>query len=426
MASGKPTTRDPASPAKPRRVFIDSANWSCRPNLMTTARLMRYLRRQDHLVVRRPEEADMIVINSCGFIQDLEDRSRALYRSYAAAHPKATVVFAGCLSRLGDVPEGIDGPVLADIEQIGPLLGENNGFEGIGVFLDDVVFSDICASDVDMRYAPANPRLLDFALRRLVPCFERSRRNRRLLRVMKTEGFFQAADQENAAVEISRGCVFNCHYCIIKKARGGLRSRPPRDVLADVDHLARSTGEVRLVADDCGSYGQDIGTSLLELINEIHSCHPQLALSINYLNPTWLERDHSGYVEAFKRVSIPSVNVSMQTCSQSLLSAMNRHYSASGALEAVDRIRSVSPDTIVFSHFIVGHPGESWRDFALTLRRTGCFDFISIFRYSPRQDTVSASMADQVSDRTTAARYHLLLNAMRLRILLRLLRHQWF
>jgi len=206
-------------------------------------------------------------------------------------------------------------------------------------------------------------------------------------------------------IEISRGCTGNCSYCIIKKAKGKIHSRKIENIIADIEKRYSSSKNLYLVADDCGCYGVDIGSNLVELIYEINERFPDLSITINYLNPNHLQRYSDEYIKLFKEVNIDVVLTPLQSGSNRIVKNMNRDYDIDKVIKIVGQIRNISPKTLIFSHFIIGYPGESTMDFLKTLSVSKHFDYPMSFIYSDVKGTISSSLSHKKSKFVAISRF---------------------
>jgi tRNA A37 methylthiotransferase MiaB len=206
-------------------------------------------------------------------------------------------------------------------------------------------------------------------------------------------------------VEIGSGCVGNCRYCIIKKAKGKPVSRKPEDILNDIAKIYSPGKQLDLVADDCGCYGIDLGTSLPELLLTINDKHPDISMDITYLSPWWLTKQKEEYIRIFKELNINSINISMQSGSDKVLAGMNRNYTVQEILGIIEKLKSISPQTGFWTHIMVGFPGEVWSDFWKTLVMATHFYAVHAFAYSPRRGTESAALKNNNGKFTITLRY---------------------
>lgn len=370
---------------KSYKVYIDSPTWMCEGNLIESSRICRYMLQNGHEVIDNPSEADYIVINSCGFIKAREDDSVYLFKYYnSQKKEKALIIMFGCLIKINE-------DLINSLDVIPIDFGEGYKFDKI--FYDKVKFADIAPYCDDFtrqklfmeKRAFEESKVVSFIFTRfMLPFSKKVRLNfRRLIdRVtFKTKNL----------VEIGRGCVFNCSYCVIKKAKGNVSSRPIKDIISDIENLHDTKRNLFLVADDCGSYGLDIKTNLFELLYEIKKKFPDLSIELDAINPFWLEKYTNEYIKLFSDVNIKFAVIPVQSGSNKIIKDMNRKYDINNVIKIIKKIKKASPKTIVYTHFIIGYPRENIIDFIRTLFCVVHFDLPIILIYSGHKDNTSLS-----------------------------------
>ena len=202
----------------------------------------------------------------------------------------------------------------------------------------------------------------------------------------------------NFFVKIGEGCVGNCSYCIIKKAKNRIISRKIEDILLDIKNNIDEQKEknIVLIADDCGSYGIDIGTNIIELLFQIGNHFPSLGIDIYYLYPKWIEKMGNKLLNIFKQVNINSINIPIQSGSLKVLKSMNRSYDLERIFQFINMLKKISPETMVFTHYLVGFPGESFKDFLKTISTIPYFHNFYPFAYSSRKGTKSNEFPNEI------------------------------
>jgi len=194
-----------------------------------------------------------------------------------------------------------------------------------------------------------------------------------------------------SVVNISEGCKGNCSYCITKKARGHLKSRPPEEVAKEVRlRLEEGAVEVQLGSQDASAYGMDMGSSLPELLNMINEIPGYYKLRVGMMNPSTLEPVLDDLVKSYKNPNIYKfVHLPVQSGSDSVLERMNRFYKAEDFARITARLRRGIPDLTLHTDVIVGFPNETEDDFRATkdLMRTIQPDKINVTRFSSRPHT---------------------------------------
>lgn len=210
-----------------------------------------------------------------------------------------------------------------------------------------------------------------------------------------------------AIVPISEGCLGSCSYCIVKRARGDLKSYPPESI-ADEIKSAVSSGakEVWLTSQDCGAYGSDIGSSLPELLEKVCGIEGEFMVRAGMMNPNHAKKNLEELIDAYKHEKIYKfLHVPVQSGDDEVLKDMNRHYSVADFIAVIDAFRKDIPGITISTDVIVGYPTEDEDAFKKTtalLKRTRP-DVLNISRFWPRPRT-PAERLRQLPGRVTNQR----------------------
>jgi tRNA-2-methylthio-N6-dimethylallyladenosine synthase len=314
-----------------------------------------------------PEEADVLVLNTCT-IREKPDTRFAAHMGNAAKlkreRPGTVVAVGGCYAeaqreRLFELYPDVDvafGP--GTISHLGDWLGAG----GEGVERGSFGIAE------ERAFAAALPE----------------RRERR----------FQAW------VQVSMGCNSVCSYCIVPAVRGRETSRRPGEILAEVHRLAEEgVREVTLLGQNVNSYGRDVGSSFAELLRAVDSVEGIERIRFTSPHPKDFRRDVIAAMAECAAVC-EHAHLPVQSGSTRVLKAMRRTYSRERYLELVRDLRAGIPDLALTTDIIVGFPGETEDDFCETLEvveEVG-FDGAFTFVYSPRVGTEAALMPAQVAD----------------------------
>lgn len=382
------------------KIFIDSARWECSPNLVICSRLHQYLVDNGHIVIEEPEESDYIIVNSCGVTDRGKNRTLNIVQKHINQKEDHTsIILFGCLMDI-DLEVAHDLNVITigfkDSQRLDKIFFKKKQFKDTKPICNDELRKELVKGKHSTAIIPTDDPIkiafLDLHLYLLSsPLIFLSRRARRRYYQMKNRF------SNNIFIEISKGCTGHCNYCLVKKAKGKVQSRDIKQILQDIKQLYDPSKELFLVADDCGCYGVDKGSTIIQLLEAIHEKFPDLGLKINYIDPGYFLKYSEEFLRIFQTMKISVAMIPLQSGSQKVLGKMNRIYDATRALGVIKRIRSVSPETIINSHFIVGHPGETWKEYFKTLAAARFFDYPAPFEYSRNKSTVSAEMPDQVS-----------------------------
>jgi len=327
----------------------------CAKNLVDSERLLARLAQAGGLVGASPEEADVILVNTCGFIAPARAESLEVIRSYGelkAESPDLKLLVLGCL-----VERDRDA-LLAEL----PLV---DGFFGVDDHANIVTACDLAAQDDD------GARLL------LTPA-------------------------HTAYLRISEGCDNACTYCTIPAIRGSFRSRPPDEVLHEArDLVSGDARELNLIGQDTTSYGKDLpGISSIErLLREIAAIEDLRWLRLLYAHPAHLS-DSLIEVMAETPKVCRYVDLPLQHLDDEILRRMGRGVTQAETLTLIEKLRSRMPDVTIRTTFIVGFPGETEAQFEelLSLVAALRFDHVGAFAYSREAGTPAADFSGQVPE----------------------------
>jgi ribosomal protein S12 methylthiotransferase len=200
-------------------------------------------------------------------------------------------------------------------------------------------------------------------------------------------------------VLIAQGCSNQCSYCNIKRCKGEVRSEPAGTILAQIRNgLSLGVQEFTLLADDCASYGHDLGTDLVQLIEQLFTAGHGFSLKLGYVYPQFILKHLSGLKRIFETGRIRYLNIPVQSGSQRILELMNRRYPIDGVMEAVRELHDVAPRTTFCTHLMINFPTESHDDFLMSLRVADGFDEVLFLHYSDNQDTAAADLLPKVPE----------------------------
>ena len=201
-----------------------------------------------------------------------------------------------------------------------------------------------------------------------------------------------------AAVNIATGCIGDCSYCIVKKARGELTSKPIPEIKQEVTKLiSNGIWEIQLAGQDTACYGLDTGYSLPELLDEISNIPGDFRIRVGMMNPAAAKNITGELIEAYRNEKIYKfLHLPVQSGSDTVLEDMRRHYKTEDYRKIISAFRSSYPDGIVSTDFIVGYPTERGEDFQHTLallREVQAFK-VNITRFSPRPHTKASQLKE--------------------------------
>lgn len=326
-------------------------------------------------------DADILIVNTCGFIESAIDESiDAILElaQYKTGGRCRRLIVAGCL------PERFR-------EDIAPTLPEVDVFLGTGACPQIVAAAlDLPADGQNLILPPpeANP-LQQHGARRIT------------------------TDSPSIYLKVTEGCNRRCTYCIIPTLKGRLRSRPMDDILMEAQHLIKAGyREIVLIGQDTGSYGSDLPApaSLDRLLAEIAPLSPDTWFRFLYGSPDRTSDALLETVAAFDNIC-PYFDVPVQHVSEKILKRMGRNGDAAGLRRLFDRIRSTVPDAALRTTLMVGFPGETAGDFDQLMGFVDAvgFDHVGVFTYSDAGDLASHHLSGHVSGKTAQKRYDALM-----------------
>ncbi|MDI6711821.1 MAG: 30S ribosomal protein S12 methylthiotransferase RimO [Anaerosomatales bacterium] len=359
--SSSPTTaeRDAKAPA------VAFVTLGCPKNEADSDRMAGLLA-QSFRIATEIDEADVLVLNTCAFIQSaVEEAIDEVLAAieWRAARPGRRLVVAGCLpSRYGEDLAA----ELPEVDAFVPVAEEESIVS---------VVSDLVA--VSASRAAAGPDV------RAVPL-------------------------PTAYLKVSDGCDRRCAYCTIPAIRGPHRSRSRSEVLAEARMLIEAgVKEIVLVGQDVTRWGSDLSgrPSFAQLVSDVASLDGDYRVRLMYLQPDGVTHELLRAIAEHPRVC-RYLDVPVQHASRTVLRAMGRGGDARSLLALVERIREALPDATLRTTVMLGFPGETRRDVEELHRflRAARFDYVGVFAFSPEEGTAAASLPGQVPLRTRRAR----------------------
>ncbi|MFT4045759.1 MAG: 30S ribosomal protein S12 methylthiotransferase RimO [Solimonas sp.] len=366
----------PQKGAAPKVGFV---SLGCPKALVDSERILTQLRAEGYETTPTYDAADVVVVNTCGFIDDAVAESLDAIGEAMAENGR--VVVTGCLGA---------GPKSAIVREKFPDLLSISGPQDYVSVMNAVHTAVPPAHDpfVDLLPSPKN----DAIGIKLTP-------------------------KHYAYLKISEGCNHKCSFCIIPSMRGRLASRPVGEVLAEAEKLVKSgVQELLVISQDTSAYGADLKyakgvwrdreyeTRMLALSEGLSQLGAWVRLHYVYPYP---HVDHIMPLMAERKV-LPYLDVPFQHASPKVLKAMKRPAAAEDTLERIRAWRRICPDLAIRSTFIVGFPGETEKDFELLLDWLGeaQLDRVGCFRYSPVDGATANALPGQVPDELKEERYH--------------------
>ena len=210
-------------------------------------------------------------------------------------------------------------------------------------------------------------------------------------------------DNKDYYIKINKGCTGNCSYCAIKSAAGKMVSYPVEKILKQFKKgLSEGYKVFRLLGEDVGAYGNDCGSSIVILLEEIYQNDNDFQLVIEDFSPRWVIKYQDDLLRLIKKNTnrIHHIVIPIQTGSETIVRKMRRGYHVDQAVEAIRDLRMADKNLKISTHIIVGFPGETEQDFKATIDVLAAlnFDHIEAHFYSDRPQCASVQFSDKVSD----------------------------
>ncbi len=361
-----------------KNIKIGIVSLGCAKNLVDSELMLGKLAKSGFSIVNDEAEADIIIVNTCAFIE--EAREEAINTILEMAEYKKQncrgLIVAGCLAQR--YPEEIK----KELPEVDAIVGINS-VDKIAEIAGKLTAGGAEKPEVELsdNYSALymnGPRII-------------------------------STPEGSAYLKIAEGCDNRCSFCAIPYIRGRLRSRRIEDILAEAENLAaEGVREINLIAQDSTKYGLDLygKKSLAKLLGELEKIDGIEMIRVLYLYPDEIDDElidvFSGSSKIARYIDLP-----LQHISDRLLKKMNRRGSSDEIKAVIARLREAIPDLILRTSFIVGFPGETDADFdeLMDFVRDYSFDRIGVFKYSPEEGTPAAKMPEQVSEEIKQERY---------------------
>ena len=349
----------------------------CARNLVDSEVMAGLLQKNHYEIVQEPSDADVVLVNTCGFIGAAKEESIdtivEMGRLKEAGKLKKLVV-AGCLSQrypdelAGELPEVDFFIGTGEVPRIAEILREHE------------------ANSSKRKYIGVPSYIYDHATPRL-----------------RTTPWY------TAFLKVSEGCDHKCAFCIIPQLRGPHRSRSIVSVVEEAQSLARNgVKEINLIAQDLTAYGRDRkdGTTLYGLLKELAEIGDLAWIRLLYAYPNFLDKALLELIRDSERIC-KYFDIPFQHVSRSLLQRMRRGKSGSEVREAVQKLREAIPGLILRTSLIVGFPGETEEDFAelLDFVEETKFERLGVFKYSEEEGTSAARFDSKIPEEEKERRW---------------------
>ncbi len=362
---------------------VSLVSLGCPKNLVDAEVMLGHLPPDRFEIVTDEAQADIIIVNTCAFINDAKEESIETILEVADYKKQGRcrlLVVSGCL------PQRYREELAAELPEVDLFMGTGDSAR-IVELLDAQALSD------KALYAVSLPEFLyDHTTPRV-----------------KSSPFY------STYVKIAEGCANHCSYCVIPQLRGTLRSRSIDSVVREVRRLVESgVREVNLIAQDITAYGADRedGARLEDLLRELVKIEDLSWLRLLYAYPDGVSDELIDIIAREDKIC-KYLDIPLQHIDDTVLALMNRRVDETAIRQLLTRLRERIPELTLRTSFIVGFPGETDEQFQrlLDFVNEGHFERVGVFRYSREEGTAAAAMDAQIPERTKNTRYHKLMKA---------------
>lgn len=362
---------------------IGVVSLGCPKNLVDSETMLGLIHEENYEITNDPSEAEIIIVNTCGFIESAKEESINTILQMAEYKKSGSckyIIVTGCLSQ-------------RYAEELFNELPEADAIAGVEVY-DEIgsIIKRVMNGERFIMLERSKPDVIYTSKETFLP------------RILTTPSY-------TAYLKIAEGCDNCCSYCAIPKIRGPYRSKPMEQVLKEAKALAdNGVKELIVVAQDTTRYGEDLpGGKLLlaDLLKELNKIESLKWIRVMYCYPNNFTDE---LIETFASLDkvCKYVDLPLQHASNRLLASMNRYDTREEVEMLLAKLRKRIPGIVIRTTFIVGFPGETDADFEELKEfvEQQRFENAGVFAYSQEEGTVAGAMPNQIPDEIKQERYH--------------------
>lgn len=362
---------------------IGVVSLGCPKNLVDSETMLGLIHEEKYEITNDPSEAEIIIVNTCGFIESAKEESINTILQMAEYKKSGSckyIIVTGCLSQ-------------RYAEELFNELPEADAIAGVEVY-DEIgsIIKRVMNGERFIMLERSKPDVIYTSKETFLP------------RILTTPSY-------TAYLKIAEGCDNCCSYCAIPKIRGPYRSKPMEQVLKEAKALAdNGVKELIVVAQDTTRYGEDLpGGKLLlaDLLKELNKIESLKWIRVMYCYPNNFTDELIEIFASLDKVC-KYVDLPLQHASNRLLASMNRYDTREEVETLLAKLRKRIPGIVIRTTFIVGFPGETDADFEELKEfvEQQRFENAGVFAYSQEEGTVAGAMPNQIPDEIKQERYH--------------------
>ncbi|HPT69440.1 MAG TPA: 30S ribosomal protein S12 methylthiotransferase RimO [Syntrophomonas sp.] len=341
----------------------------CAKNQVDSEIMLAKLKNEGFKIVSDIERADIVIINTCGFIEDARQESINTIIETGQLKERGLLQYLVCT---GCLAQRYGQELLDELPELDGLIGISS-FPEIDKYLHRIINGErlVAVSPPPQIFIEKGPRVLT-----------------------TPAGF--------AYLKITEGCNNRCSYCAIPSIRGKLRSRPAGELVNEARELAgKGSKELVLIGQDTAVYGQDLHDELglSKLLQQLVKVDGLQWIRLLYMHPAHIDQNIIAAIAAEDKV-IPYLDIPVQHASDNMLKAMNRKHSSADLRRLIPHLRKEIAGLVLRTTVMLGFPGESEDDFKQLYDFIGEteFDWLGAFAFTPEEDTPAFSMPNQIPD----------------------------
>ena len=357
-------------------IKISIITLGCDKNTVDSEHMLGLLVSNRYLITDFPEEADVVIVNTCGFINDAKEESiNTLLKIavYKRKNPNLKLIAIGCMV------QKYWRELAEEIPEIDGLLGSNNILT-LPMVLEKIILGQkVCLVNSQLNISDV-----------LIP------------RILSNQG-------PSSFLKIAEGCNNKCTYCAIPDLRGRYRSKGFSPLIKEAKFLVdKGIKEISLVAQDITQYGRDLfnKTNLVCLLEKLIEIQGLEWIRLLYCYPSFIDDNLIQFINEQSKIC-KYIDIPLQHADEEILCKMGRRQKTEEIYDLIYKLRTTIPDIAIRSTFIVGFPGESEEHFNNLLKflEEIKLDWVGAFKYSQEEGTLAASFSNQVSEVIKEERY---------------------
>jgi len=369
-----------------RQITVGFVALGCPKNIIDSESMLARIGQGGFILSNDIDNADIVVINTCGFIKPARDEAIDAITQAVDAKNKGTVkkvIVAGCLAqRMGK-------ELLNEVKGIDAVVGLGQRDDIAKIIRRTLKASHKHRKTLFMREKP--------------------------LSTSDDTGRLLITHPHSAYLRISEGCNRRCSFCTIPNIRGPFRSKPRQKIISEARELAQNGAvELSIIAQDSNFYGRDlkIKDGLANLIRDLEDIDTLLWIRLMYLYPANIDENLIETIANSKK-ALNYIDMPVQHINNDILKAMKRTDTEEKTTALIEKLRSAMPDVVLRTTIIVGFPGETDAQFdqLLDFVRWAKFDALGCFTFYPEEGTPAAKLPDQISEDIKQQRFRELMLA---------------